>query len=174
MRFKERHLASTGVLLALPLMLAGCGGGTSAPASTAESVAASGGESAGHRAAMTKEEWVDKANEICGPIIDKRTHGREAFYKARGVHGEPNLHQREAANTAVVVPNIQERVEALEALPVPSEEAAKVREFLKALEEGAREAKAHPYNLAKPKAPVPFHRSAKLGTELGLLFCGEP
>lgn len=156
----------TSVLMALPLALSGCGGNGSTSSQVTTGTV--------RKTTLTKAEWVDRANEICGPIIDKRTHGMEAFYKAHGVHGSPNLHQREAANTAVVVPNVQERVEALEALPVPVGEAAKVRAFLRALEEGAREAKSHPYNLAKPADPIPFHRSAKLGTELGLLFCGEP
>jgi hypothetical protein len=156
------------VVLALPLLVAaGCGGGNGSTSSQTSTGTVK-------KTSLTKKEWVDKANEICGPIIDRRTHGMEAFYKAHGVHGNPNLHQREAANTAVVVPNAKERVEALEALPVSPREAAKVHAFLRALEEGAREAKSHPYNLAKPEAPIPFHRSAKLGTELGLLFCGEP
>lgn len=150
-----------GAVIALLVGFTGCG-------------ASGSGEATTHGATLTKRAWVAKANEVCGPVIDRRTRGMEAFYKAHGVHGNPNLHQREAANTAVVVPNVQQRVEVLEALPVPSGGAAKVREFLKALEEGKREAKSHPYNLAKPEAPIPFHRSAKLGTELGLVFCGEP
>jgi hypothetical protein len=170
---RERHLALTGALLAL-LVLAGCGGSTSSRASTTDATAASAGEGTASEATLTKQEWVDKANEICGPIIDKRTHQVEAFYKARGVHGSPSLHQREAANTAFVLPNVQERVEALKALPVPPGQEAKIRAILKSMERGIHEAEAHPENLAKPKQPIPFAESEHLAGAYGLLFCGMP
>lgn len=148
------------------LGLAGCGGGTSSTATS--------GEATARKATLTKAEWVDKANEVCGPIIDKRTHQMEAFYRARGVHGSPNQHQREAANTAVVLPNVQKRVEALEALPVPPGEEAKIRAILRSMERGIREAEAHPANLAIPKQPIPFRESEHLAGAYGLLFCGMP
>lgn len=166
-------MAVTAIAL-FGFVLAGCGGGTSPQASTTNSTAASGGEAAADEATLTKEEWVDKANEICGPIIDKRTHQMEAFYKARGVHGQANLHQREAANTAIVLPNVQKRIEALEALPVPPGQGPKIRAILRAMERGIHEAEAHPENLAKPKQPIPFAESEHLGGAYGLLFCGMP
>jgi len=162
-----------GALLAL-LVLAGCGGSTSSQASTTDATAASDGEGTGSEATLTKQEWVDKANEICDPLIDKKSRGMEAFYKAHGVHGTPNLRQREAVNTAVVLPNVQERVEGLEALPVPPGQAAKIRAILKSMERGIHEAEAHPGNLAIPKQPIPFAESEHLAGAYGLLFCGMP
>lgn len=161
-------MALTGILLAaFPLALSGCGRAGSSSVAT-------DGEATAREAALTKQEWVDKANRVCGPIIDQRTHQMEAFYKARGIHGEPNLHQREAANTAIVLPNVQKRIEALEALPVPPGEKAKIRAILRSMERGIREAEAHPGNLAKPKQPIPFAESEHLGGAYGLLFCGMP
>lgn len=153
--------------------VAGCGSSANSPTST-ESTAGSGGETAAREATLTKAEWVDKANEICGPIIDKKTRQMQAFYKARGVHGSPGLHQREAANTAIVLPNVQERVEAMRALPVPAGEGAKIRAILKSMERGIHEAEAHPENLAIPKQPIPFAESEHLAGAYGLLFCGMP
>lgn len=127
-----------------------------------------------HATAMTKEEWVDKANEICHDASEKKADRMEAFYKARGVRGTPNMHQREAMNTAVILPNVQERIEALEALPVPPGEGAKIRAILRSMERGIQEAKAHPENLAIPKQPIPFKESEHLAGAYGLLFCGMP
>ncbi len=165
--------SGTGIATAaavLTLFGVGCGGSSSAKTSTA----ASDGEGTAAETILTKQEWVDKANEICGPIIDERTHQREAFYKAHGVHGNPNLHLREAANAAFVLPNVQARVEALEALPVPPGQEAKIRAILKSMERGIHAAEAHPENLAKPKQPIPFAESEHLAGAYGLLFCGMP
>jgi hypothetical protein len=167
-----REIAIAVVVLPL-LGVVGCGGGSS-QTSTTDAAAASSKESTDSETTLTKQEWVDKANEICGPIIDQRTHQMEAFYKARGVHGEPNLHQREAANTAIVLPNVQERVEALEALPTPPGQGAKIRAILRSMERGIHEAEAHPENLAIPKQPIPFAESEHLAGAYGLLFCGMP
>lgn len=162
-----REIALAAVLVLPLLSAAGCGGGNGSTSSQTSAGTAK-------KTSLTKKEWVDEANEVCGPIIDEKTHRMEAFYKARGVHGQANLHQREAANTAIVLPNVQKRVEALEALPVPPGEGAKIRAILRAMERGIREAEAHPENLAKPKQPIPFAESEHLGGAYGLLFCGMP
>lgn len=175
MRYGGRGSAAVVIATLFLLGLVGCGGGgTSSQASTPSSPAASGGETNAGEATLTKQEWVDKANEVCNPLIDKKSRGMEAFYKARGVHGSPNLHQREAVNAAVVLPNVQERIEGLEALPVPPGQEAKIRAILRSMERGIREAEAHPENLAKPKQPIPFAESEHLAGAYGLLFCGMP
>jgi hypothetical protein len=160
------------------LLGVGCGGGgssTSAQTSTTNASAASGGEGTTSEATLTKQEWVDKANEICHDASERKVAKMDAFQKAHGVDtGEPDQHEREAVNTAVVLPNVQERVEALEALPTPPGEEAKIRAILRSMERGIQEAEAHPENLAIPKQPIPFAESEHLAGAYGLLFCGMP
>lgn len=168
---RGRGIAIVVAVLSL-LGVAGCGGGSQT--STTNAAASSSDESTAAETTLTKQEWVDKANEICNPLIDKKSRGMEAFDKAHGVHGTPNLHQREAVNTAVVLPNVQERIEGLETLPVPPGQEAKIRAILRSMERGIREAEAHPENLAIPKQPIPFAESEHLAGAYGLLFCGLP
>lgn len=173
MRGAWRGAAITAI--ALLAGVTGCGGsGSDANSNASAKEAAAPGEATTQGAALTKQEWVDKANEACHDASEKKVRRMAAFYKARGVHGSPNLHQREAANTAIVLPNVQERVEALRALPVPPGEEAKIRAILRSLERGIHEAEAHPENLAIPKQPIPFAESEHLAGAYGLLFCGMP
>jgi hypothetical protein len=174
MRF-GRGIAIAAAVLAL-LGVAGCGSGggsTSSQASATNATAASG-ESASE-ATLTKQEWVDQANEICHDASERKVDKMAAFQKAHGFDtGEPDQHEREAVNTAVILPNVQERVEALEALPVPAGEEGKIRAILRSMERGIQEAEAHPENLAIPKQPIPFAESEHLAGAYGLLFCGMP
>lgn len=167
-----RGIAIAVALLSL-LGVVGCGG--SSQTSTTNVASSSSGESAGSEATLTKQQWVDKANEICHDSSERKVAKMAAFQKAHGFDtGEPNQHEREAVNTAVILPNVQERIEALEALPVAPGEGAKIRAILRSMERGIHEAEAHPANLAIPKQPIPFAESEHLAGAYGLLFCGMP
>ena len=147
------------------LGVAGCGGGSSSSQASTN---------AAQKASLTKQEWVDKANGICHASSDKKARQTEAFYKAHGVSGSPNQRQREAMIAAVILPNVQERIEALDALPAPPGEEAEIRAILRSMERGIHEAEAHPENLAIPKQPIPFAESEHVAGAYGLLFCGMP
>jgi hypothetical protein len=165
---------AVAALFLLGLVGCGGGGGTNSQASVTSSTVASGGEATSSEATLTKAEWVERGNEVCNELIDKKSRGMEAFYKARGVGGTPNQHQREAMNAAVVLPNVQERIDELEALPVPPGQEGKIRAILRSMEQGIHETEAHPENLAEPKQPIPFAESEHLAGGYGLLFCGMP
>jgi len=166
------------VVAVLSLLGAGCGSsgsGTSAQTSNTNATAASGGAGTASETTLTKQEWVDRANEICHDASERKVDKMAAFQKAHGFDvGEPDQHEREAVNTAVILPNVQERVEGLEALPVPAGEEEKIRAILRSMERGIQEAEAHPENLAIPKQPIPFAESEHLAGAYGLLFCGMP
>ncbi|HET7510214.1 MAG TPA: hypothetical protein VFJ65_08215 [Solirubrobacterales bacterium] len=161
---RGREIAIAAVAVSL-LGVAGCGGGSGGASSQASA----------EKASLTRQEWVDKANEICHDASEKKVAKMTAYQNAHDYNvGEPSVHEREAVNTSVVLPNVQERIEALEALPVPPGEEAKIRAILRSMESGIREAEAHPENLAIPKQPIPFKESEHLAGAYGLLFCGMP
>jgi len=171
MRFGGGIVIAVAVLSLLGVV--GCGGGGSQTSTT--NAAASSKEGTDSETTLTKQEWVDKANEICHDASERKVDKMAAFQKAHGFNsGEPSQHEREAVNTAVILPNVQERIDALGALPVPPGEEAKIRAILRSMERGIQEAEAHPENLAIPKQPIPFAESEHLAGAYGLLFCGMP
>lgn len=143
------------------LVVAGCGGGSSQPASTTT---------------LTKEQWVKKAFNICKRLGHEQQRQHYAYERAHGMSlGEPDQREQEQINTVFVMPFVERKIEELRALPVPEGEGAKIEAILKSMEEGIRVSKAHPEWLAAPTPahPVPFAKTTELAAAYGIWDCGQ-
>jgi hypothetical protein len=141
----------------LLLALAGCGGGSDEPT-------------------LTKKQYVRQGNRICRHGYKRQARWVEAFDKAHGFnYGEPNKHEREVTNTVIALKVEREKIQELEALPVPEGDEARLRKIFKAMEEGIRQSEKHPDYLAEPTPahPEPFQEARDLATAYGIWICGQ-
>lgn len=153
-----RAKCSLAIGLVLILALAGCGGGGETTA----------------KPALTKKQFIRQAHAICYRFSKKQVREMEAFRKKHGFDvGEPTQHEQEAVNTAVVLPIVQEKVDALRALGAPEGDEAKIETILKLMEKGNREARAHPDWLVNAHLPG-YEKSGQLIAAYGVWLCAQP
>lgn len=156
MRRLRKCSLAIGVVLAL--ILVGCGGGGETTA----------------KPALTKQQFIHQAHAICYRFSKKQVREMEAFRKKHGFDAaEPTQHEQEMVNTAVVPPVVQEKVDALRALPAPEGDEAKIETILKLMEKGNREAKAHPEQLAHSLSPS-YEKAGQLIAAYGVWLCAQP
>jgi hypothetical protein len=159
-----RIKAPTAVALVLSmLVVAGCGGG-------------SGGSSSSEDAALTKQQYVQRAMGICKRLSHKLVGGYEAFSKQHGLDtAEPSQQEREQLIANVLIPNVEEKIDALKTLPAPQGEEAKVAAILKSMEKGIVDAERHPAWLAEPTPahPQPWEDTIEMASDYGIWLCGQ-
>ena len=143
-------LAITGVVIA-GLGVAGCGSsGTSSSSSTAPA----------STPAITKAEFLTKANAICAKGDQKIQAAQQAFGKK-----QPSLKQIAASE----VPNIQAEIDGIRALGTPSGDAAKVATMIATAQTDLNKVKGDPSLLTrKTSAFVGF---ANVAHPYGLTAC---
>jgi hypothetical protein len=157
--------AALALALALAVATAGCGGEDSDSAAAAK------------KPSLTKKQFARQAHAICYRLSKKQVRQMEAFGKRNGFDlGEPGRREREKVNAAVVLPVVEEKIEALGALPVPKGDEGEVRQILASMEKGIRTTEAHPDWLAAPTArnPNPFAETLELTAAYGIWLCGQP
>lgn len=148
-------LAAPGV--AALFALSGCGGG-------------------GEEQALTKKQYVNRANAICTRFSNKLSRESAAFEERHGLNAAaPNQHEREQIILGVLLPNVEERLKELKALPAPKGEEAKVAQILDTLEVAFEEAKRHPVRSAAPVAHrgEPFRMAMDMTADYGIWLCGQ-
>jgi hypothetical protein len=197
MYFRERHLALTGVLLALLLALTGCGGGGSTEStestsgSTGGETAAAGSSEAGEgeagegedggvlgggaaSAAAEKEKFVEQVDDICFRHSQEQAKQVEAYERKHGIKlYEPDQKQQEKIIVAIIIPIVRETITELEEYePVPSQEA-KLNAFIKALDESTEVTEKHPNFLAEEGAKEPYNEARARAGDMGTYLCGQ-
>lgn len=138
------------------LVLSGCGGG---------------GEEA-----LTKKQYVRRANAICTRFSKNLSLESEAFSKEHGLNAvAPNQHEREQIILGVLLPNVEERLDELKELPAPKGEEAKIAQIIGTQEAALEEAKSHPARSAAPIAHrgEPFRMAMDVAAEYGIWLCGQ-
>jgi hypothetical protein len=203
MYFRERHLALTGVLLALLLALSGCGGGGGSTESTSASTSgetaaageseAGGGEEAGEgeaeegesgnesflgggavSAAAEKEKFVEDVNNICFRHSQEQAKQVEAYDKKHGITaGEPNQKQQEKIIVAIILPIVHETIAELEEYEPIPSQEAKLNVFIKVLTEATEVTEKHPNFLAEEGEKEPYNEARARAGDMGTYLCGQ-
>ncbi|HEX4306488.1 MAG TPA: hypothetical protein VHZ54_10650 [Solirubrobacterales bacterium] len=143
----------SGVIAAIALIAAGCGGGGSS--TTAQ---------------VSKAQFVKKGNAIC-TAGNKRVQGEfEAFAKESGLKEgeEPSKAQDEELAETILLPSVSQEVEEIKALGFPDEEAEAVME---SAEESIEKGEEDP--AAVVTSASAFTKTNKLAHAYGLTVCGE-
>jgi hypothetical protein len=177
MRFRERHLALAlvGVLLALLLVLSGCGGGeASTAASSEENLNESLEKENAPSAASKKESFVEAVDDICFRHSQEQAKQVEAYEKKHGIPvGEPTVAQQEQIIVKVILPIVRETLAELEEYePDPSQEA-KLNAFIKALDDATTFTEKNPHFLAAERGKEPFHAARGRAAAMGTYLCGQ-
>lgn len=142
--------------IAALLVLGGCGGG---------------GEEA-----LTKKQYVRRADAICKRFSNKLSRESQAFSKEHGLNtAAPNQHEREQIILGVLLPNVEARLDELKKLPAPKGEEAKIAQIISTLEVAHKEAKSHPVRSAAPIAHrgEPFRMAMDMTADYGIWLCGQ-
>lgn len=156
---------ATALAAAALLAIAGCGGGDN------------DGSTAAEAPTLTKKQFVREGQAICTRGYRRQARWMEAFYKRHGYDWqEPSKKTREEVNAAVVMKVEQEKIDELDALPVPAGDEAEIRKILESMERGIRVTEREPERLAEPteKKPEPFMEARELTADYGIWICGQP
>lgn len=120
-------------LLALGLAVAGCGSSSTATTSSGAS-----GASGVQGAALSDSAFAAQGNKIC-------TAGNKTLAQAAKLLGSSNPSSADLQRYAdVAVPSIQGQIDAVKALPAPSDEADQVSKFLSDAQAALDKVKADP------------------------------
>lgn len=152
----KRLVALLAALVALALIVAGCG---------------SGGGSTEGTTALSKAEFVKQGNAICAKSSEEINEGFEEFVKENGLskNKTPSKAVQEEAVETVLIPRVSKEVESVRALGPPDEEAEAV---LDAAEEALEKGEEDPIQFLKKESSGPFAKANKLAREYGLTKCG--
>lgn len=148
-------LGAAATAVGLLLVLSSCGGGS--------------------EEALTKKQYVRRANAICTRFSKNLVRESQAFSKEHGLNAEPNQHEREQIILGVLLPNVEERLDELKELPAPKGEEAKIAQIIGTQEVALKEAKSHPVRSAAPIAHrgEPFRMSMDVSADYGIWLCGQ-
>jgi len=142
----------------------GCGGGSD---TTSSGASGASGATGAQGAALTKQQFVAKADAICKKGNQAiRKAGKEIF------QGKPS--QADLTNFAqqTVIPNIQEQVTAIAALPPPSGDEDQVNAIVDAAQQAVSQAKEDP-SLVIQENNDAFAKADQLAKQYGLKVCGR-
>jgi len=125
----HRLCAVTVGLVLIAVLALGCGN------SESSSDTASAGDTTGSPN-TTKAEFIKQADEACAKVAHRRTAAAAAWRKGVTVEDGTGFADEQQLNDAfrkVVVPAIQEEVEALEAIPAPVQDEPEIRQMVENL-----------------------------------------
>jgi hypothetical protein len=139
--------AVVGLVLLVALLVSGCGSG-------------GGDETA------TKEDFVRKANAVCGKWQQERG---EAFREANAKFKPPVTQAKQEKAVLLVLEPYGKAVQSLDELTPPEGEEEKVEEIVAAMGDAYEQAKANPGTLISSNAP--FKKANELAKDYGLKEC---
>lgn len=142
--------ASVGLLA----LIAGCGGGDSTDSG----------------APLTKAEFIKQGDAICKEGNEESRPELEEFADEQGFEVEKmSKAQLEEAVTQVLVPNLEQQAEELDALEPPVSERAEVKAIIDSLEEATAEIKKAPSEFVEG---TPLAKTIRLENAYGFKACG--
>jgi hypothetical protein len=158
---KDRALCSLALIAALGAFgVAGCGGGDDTSTSPTTE-------------ALTAEEWATQADAICAQGDKDQQAAIRDFFQQEGIapNQQPTGAQFQQLATEVILPNIEEQINAVEALPVPEDEAAdQVQQFIDQAESDHNALKDDPNQIINESA---FADTEAIAQDLGLKRCAS-
>lgn len=153
---RTRGISLSILVLAMALIVAGCGGG----------------DDESSTASISKAAFIKKTDAVC-----KRGNGRmevafaHLLVKSKSVQ-RPSKADEEALVGRVLIPNIEREIKEIRAFPVPSGDEDRIDDFLEALEEGVEVAERNPKAVVG-SSEVIFGIPSRLAKEYGLEVCGS-
>lgn len=157
----KRLIATAVGVLAIALIVAGCGGSSSDDSTTST-------------ASITKAELIKQGDAICQSGNKEIEAGFEEFAKENGLeeNQEPSEAQAAEISETVLLPSIQKQIDAIRALGAPSGEEEEVSKILDTVEEEIEAAEEEPEALITTNT-TPFKQGNELAQEYGFKVCGE-
>lgn len=146
-----------GALVALVALIAGCGGGDSTTGATTTS-----------EAPLTKAEFIRKGDAICQTGNEASTTEIEQFAKENGFGSEPSKAQFEEVVTEVLVPNLAQQADELDALVPPAEDKDRTEAIVASVREAITEIEKNPTSLEENALAKPI----RLEKAYGFKVCG--
>jgi hypothetical protein len=152
----KAFLAAVAALVALTALVAGCGGG---------------GDTTDETVTLTKTEFIKQGDAIC-------KQGNEASEKEAEEFAEDNDFQLEKASkkqleeavSAVLVPNLEQQAEELDALGAPKGDEDEVEEIIASLEDATAEIEDRPNLVFAGKV---LQKATEEAKSYGFKVCGE-
>ena len=127
-----------------------------------------GSSSSSSKTALTKTEFVAKANAICKKGNAAVTEAAKTQFSG----SQPSTSQVAAFGTKTVIPNIQGQITAIEALGAPSGDEAQVKAITDAVDQGLATVKDDPTLFAQ-QGNSPFAKANGLSKAYGLDQCAS-
>ncbi len=151
-------IALLAALAAISMIVAGCGGGDSTDSTSS----------------LTKAAFIKQGNAICAEGNKEIEEGFEEFAEENNLpkNKRPSKAQLTEVVEEVVLPAVEDQVESIRDLGLPSESSKEADEVVKAAEAGVEKAEEDPSSLASEKGD-PFAEANKLARKFGLTTCGE-
>ena len=118
--------------------------------------------------ALTKEEFITQADEICAAGDEEITATADEQFGE--LKEEPPVEEQEAFLTDVVAPNYEDQLAQIRELNPPEEDAEQVDELLSALEDLIAQLRDEPSAVLEATEPP---EASTLAQEYGLQNCGS-
>jgi hypothetical protein len=152
----------------LVAIVAGCGGGGSSSSS-------SGDTSGGEEAALTKKQFIAKADGICKAKDTELNEEVEKYVEEEGLSEskKPSKAQEITLVEKYVVPNIKQQGEEIGELSAPEGDEEQIEKIVTSLEEGANEAEEDPESIVGGNSTNPFETATKEAQAYGMKVCGS-
>jgi predicted lipid-binding transport protein (Tim44 family) len=159
-------------VMALAVLVAGCGGGSDSTSSGSTEAESTESESSGG-AAPTKTAFIKEADEICA-TADASLNEEISEYAEENkinVEKEPTEEQQIEIYEAVVLPNVGQQSDDLAALTPPEGDEETIEEITDSLSAGVEQAEENPQELVEGKNPL--EDASKKAKAYGLKTCGN-
>ncbi|HEY5942592.1 MAG TPA: hypothetical protein VIT89_07025 [Solirubrobacterales bacterium] len=150
-------LAAVAALVALSVLIAGCGGGD---------------ETTDETVTLTKAEFIEQGDAICQKGNDRSEKEAEEFAEENDFDLEKaSNEQLEEAVSEVLVSNLNQQAEELDALGAPEGDEEQVEEIIVSLEDAAGEIEDDPGVVFEGEGEV-LGKPSQLATDYGFEVCG--
>jgi hypothetical protein len=151
----RKGIATAAVAAIAVIGVVGCGGGSDDSSSSTSSTA------------LSKDEFVKQANEICAKGNDQIDSAASKTFSG----GQPSPQEAQQFVTDTVIPGIQGEIDDIRALGAPAGDEDQVNAILGAAQQGVDAAKQDPSILEGSQASDPFAQADKLAKDYGLTDC---
>jgi hypothetical protein len=142
--------------------IAGCGGGSDSSTTT------TAGASGATGTPLSSDEFVKQGNAICAAGNKATNQAANSIFS-----GEKPTDAQLQQFADILVTSVQGQIDAIRALPAPTDEADQVTTFLDDAQSAVDEVKADPTLLAASNSNGPFADVSKEANALGLTECAN-
>jgi hypothetical protein len=170
---KRGPIALLAGVLAITLILVGCGGRGSDSTTSSSDSTTSGGDSS--TASLSKADFIKRADAIC-EAGGKRTQSEYAAYaeeKKLSAKKEPTPVQYAEVSDEIQIPAFKRQAEELRALGAPAGEEDKIDAMIDALDAGIEKVEEADPKKALESTSSMFGEADKLAVAYGLKVCGH-